>query len=308
MRLRIYRAATVPAALAQARTELGDQALIISTRRVAGGVEVTAALEQEPNEPLPTARPPAAAVSALGWHGVPDDIAERLARGPLIETLPALLRFSSLPLEGDGPPLLLTGPPGAGKTLTMARLATRLVLAGKMPLVITADGRRAGAAEELAAYTRLLGVSLMVASNPPTLTRALQQRAPGAPVLIDTTGINPFESAQMDAIMALAGASGAIPVMVLPAGFDAFESADQAAAFAGSGVRHFIPTRLDVSRRLGGVVAAAVAGSMCLSEAGTGQGATDGLTRLTPEVLAARLSRMPVPKSAKVMDAHARFA
>jgi flagellar biosynthesis protein FlhF len=190
----------------------------------------------------------------------------------------------------------------------MARLATRLVLAGKMPLVITADGRRAGAAEELAAYTRLLGVSLMVASNPPTLTRALQQRAPGAPVLIDTTGINPFESAQMDAIMALAGASGAIPVMVLPAGFDAFESADQAAAFAGSGVRHFIPTRLDVSRRLGGVVAAAVAGSMCLSEAGTGQGATDGLTRLTPEVLAARLSRMPVPKSAKVMDAHARFA
>ncbi|MEJ0046730.1 MAG: hypothetical protein WDN04_11925 [Rhodospirillales bacterium] len=95
--------------------------------------------------------------SLLAWHGIPAPIARRLAAGRLEQTLPTVLRFGQLPLGADQAPLLLTGPPGAGKTLTIARLATRLVLNGIEPLVITADGRRAGAPEELAAYTRLLG-------------------------------------------------------------------------------------------------------------------------------------------------------
>ena len=41
--------------------------------------------------------------------------------------LQARLRFGSLDLDRASPPLLLAGPPGAGKTLTAARLATRLV-------------------------------------------------------------------------------------------------------------------------------------------------------------------------------------
>lgn len=308
MRLRLYRAGSVPAALAQARAELGDEALILSTRRVQGGVEVTAALEHEPAAPPPAPRPRTRETSCLGWHGVPAPIADRLAAGPLLETLPCVLRFGTLPLGPAGAPLLLTGPPGAGKTLTTARLATRLVLGGCAPLVITADGRRAGAAEELAAYTRLLGISLVVASHPATLVRALQHRAPSSPVIIDTAGIHPFDAAQMAAITALIGTAAAVPVMVLPAGFDPMEAADQAAAFAAAGVRHFVPTRLDLARRLGSVIAAAVAGSMTLSEAGVGQGATDGLAPLTAAFLAARLSRMPIPQSAKVADDDSHYA
>jgi flagellar biosynthesis protein FlhF len=307
MRLRLFRAGSVPAALAQARAELGDEALILSTRRVQGGVEVTAALEHEPAEPPPSPRQRTPDKSSLSWHGIPAPIADRLAAGPLLQTLPSVLRFGTLPLGHTGAPLLLTGPPGAGKTLTTARLATRLVLGGSAPLVITADGRRAGAAEELAAYTRLLGISLVVASHPATLVRALQHPAPASPVIIDTSGVHPFDAAQMETITALIATAAAVPVMVLPAGFDPMEAADQAAAFAAMGVRHFLPTRLDLARRLGSVIAAAVAGSMTLSEAGVGQGATDGLAPLTAEFLAARLSRMPVPKSAKVADDDASY-
>jgi flagellar biosynthesis protein FlhF len=310
MRLRLFRAGTMPAALAQARAELGDQALILSTRRIAGGVEVTAALEHDVEEPAPTppaARSRTADLAALNWHGVPAPIAERLGNGPLPRMLATLLRFGTLPLGPSCQPLLLTGPPGAGKTLTTARLATRLVLGGSAPLIITADGRRAGAAEELAAYTRLLGISLIVASHPATLVRALQHRPPTAPVIIDTAGIDPFDSAQMETIVALTATAEALPVMVLPAGYDPLESAEQSAAFAATGVRYFIPTRLDLARRLGSIVAAAVAGSMTLSEAGTGAGATDGLTPLTAEFLAARLCRMPVPRTKKVPDAHPKY-
>jgi flagellar biosynthesis protein FlhF len=58
-------------------------------------------------------------------------------------------------------------------------------------------------------------------------------------------------------------------------------------------VEHMIPSRLDMTRRLGAVIAAAHAGSMILSEAGTGPGATDGLTQITPGLLAEWLGRIP---------------
>jgi flagellar biosynthesis protein FlhF len=165
-----------------------------------------------------------------------------------------------------------------------------------MPLVISADGRRAAAAEELAAYTRLLGIELIVASKAATIVRALPRRAAGAPVLIDTAGINPFDPAQLETLMALAEAAAAMPVLVLAAGQDTNEAAEQAETFAAAGVHHLIPTRLDIARRLGAVIAAADAGTMTLSEAGTGSGATDGLTRITPALLADWLGRIPSPR------------
>ena len=50
-----------------------------------------------------------------------------------------------------------------------------------------------------------------------------------------------------------------------------------------------VATRLDLSRRLGGVLAAAHAGKLALTEAGVGPGAADGLVPLTAAFLAARL-------------------
>jgi flagellar biosynthesis protein FlhF len=308
MRLKIYRGRTLADVMAQARNELGAEALILSTRRIAAGMELTAALEQPEEEPPAAARAPPQEANLLAWHGVPHALAERLAAGALEDTLPSVLNFGKLPLGPDEAPLLLTGPPGAGKTLTIARLATRLVLAGAQPLVITADGRRAGAPEELAAYTRLLGLSLIVADRPATLLRALRHRGPDTPVLIDTAGVNPFDGDPMDVIQALTTAAGATSVLVLPGGQDPLEGAEQAAAFAETGVCHFIPTRLDIARRLGSVITAAAEGGLVLSEAGTGAGANDGLTALTPEALAARLScgprERPAYQTAKV--AHGR--
>ena len=120
-------------------------------------------------------------------------------------------------------PLLLAGPPGAGKTLSVARLATRLVMAGQSPMIITTDGRRAGATEQLAAFTRLLGLTLIVASHPATLARALLRRTPGTPVLIDAPGTDPFDPASRDEIAGLASTAGATTVLVLPAGLDPAE-------------------------------------------------------------------------------------
>lgn len=290
MRLKLYRAPTAAEAIARIRADLGPEALILGTRRVADGVEITAALEPAEPPPPPPAELPAGA--ALRFHGVPEALLQRLAGVPLRTALAAHLGFEKLPLARDGPPLLLAGPPGAGKTLTVARLATRLVMNGTVPLVVTADGQRAGATEQLAAFTRLLRLDLVVASHPVTLARAVATRAAGTPALIDLPGSDPFLAQEREEMSALAATIGGCLVAVLPAGLDPDEAADLAAAYGQAGARLLVATRLDLARRIGGVLAAADAG-LALAEAGIGPGAADGLVPFTPELLAARLAQLP---------------
>lgn len=87
MRLKLFRAPTVAAAMMQVRAELGADALILATRRVGGAVEVTAALETTA-PPLPDP----AQLDALRWHGVPSALAASLACGPLDQSLAAQIR------------------------------------------------------------------------------------------------------------------------------------------------------------------------------------------------------------------------
>lgn len=301
MRLRLFRAARMAEAMAQVRAALGEEAVILETRRVAGGVEVTAALAgaeaAEPwlippeaaGEPAPPPTP-----TALARHNLPTALAARLGPAPLDRALGAALAFAPLP-DAATRPLLLAGPPGAGKTLTCAKLAARAVLAGRPPLVVTTDGARAGAAEQMAAFTRVLGLTLAVAPRPAALGKALARRAPGQAALIDTAGCDPFDPAQAAALLALMREAGAEMLLVLPAGLDPAEAAETARAFQALGARHLLPTRLDAARRLGGVLAAAAAG-LALTEAGVGPDPAGDLAPLDPAWLAARLLRAPAPE------------
>lgn len=287
MRLRVFTARTSAAALAEVRAALGEDAVVLATRRVPGGVEVTAALESaEPlliqPEPLPPPERP-----ELARHNIPPAVLARLGHGPLEAALAAGLAFAPLPADR---PILLVGPPGAGKTLTAAKLAARAVQAGESPLIVTTDGARAGAVEQLAAFTRLLRLTLAVAAQPEALAKALAACASGQGAILDGFGCNPFDSAQAALLLRLIRAAGAAPVLVLPAGLDAEESAELARAFHALGARHLIATRLDAARRLGGVVAAAAAG-LALSEAGISPHVAGGLVPLDAAGLAARLAR-----------------
>jgi flagellar biosynthesis protein FlhF len=303
MRLRVFHARTTAQALAQARAALGEEALILATRRAQGGVEVTAAAPaaEDPIEPVVPlaprrATPDEAIVAALRAHGVPAARIEALAaNGSLASSLSETLGFAPLPL-GPGAVLLLCGPPGAGKTLTTAKLVTRLRIEGMAPAVIAADGRRAGAVDQLAAYTRLLGLNLVVAPDIPRLAKAIARRRTDAPTVVDLAGTDPFCEQDGSELAALIEAVGAAAALVLPAGTDAIEAEEIAAAMAARGVRHLLPTRLDVARRLGAVIAASAAGDLALGEAGIGPGATDGLAPLAPATLESWLLAPPAAR------------
>ena len=98
--------------------------------------------------------------------------------------------------EGDivdrGGVYALVGPTGVGKTTTTAKLAARCVLRhgpSKVALVTT-DGYRIGAHEQLRIYGRILGVSVHLVKDANELRQTLNELQHKHMVLIDTMGMS----------------------------------------------------------------------------------------------------------------------
>ncbi len=84
---------------------------------------------------------------------------------------------------------MLIGPPGIGKTLTIARIAAKLTMDKQSLLVITTDNKRAGGIEQLQAFTNILGHPLKVAPSRAALAQYLKSAKKQTHVLIDTAGL-----------------------------------------------------------------------------------------------------------------------
>ncbi len=342
MRLKTFSAPTVAEAMGMVRTELGPDAIIVTTMKTpddgariicaidgdatapaAAPVATAAAPKREPASasaeegkpgwrrirPAPwveAARAKPAAVAptptsvgpvarALAAHGVPMALIGRILGEPAntIESLTARLaaefRFGSLAERRSRSPILLAGPPGAGKTLTVAKLAARAVMAGQAAHVLTTDTLNAGGIERLATFARALQAGLGVAQRPGDLPKLLDEAKPDALVLIDTPAANPFTPNDLGPIAEAIVAVGADACLALPVGIDASEAADIASAFGTIGCVRLVATRIDAARRLGAIFAAAAAAELTIAEAGVAPLAADGLTPMTPRFLAERL-------------------
>jgi flagellar biosynthesis protein FlhF len=213
----------------------------------------------------------------------------------LAGSLEKTLAFAPLALRRGAKPLIMVGPPGAGKTLVTAKLATRAVLAGRAVRVISSDTIRAGGIAQLEAFTTLLGIALHRADGEREMERQVLAATPDEIVLIDSGGINPYSAGDRRELADLIAAAGAEPIFVLPAGGDAFDTIEMAQAFRLLGAGRMLVTRLDMVHRLGSVLGAAEASGLGFCGAGTASDVTKGLTPLNPIALA----RLLLPEMAK---------
>jgi flagellar biosynthesis protein FlhF len=319
MRLKTFQAKSMSEAMRLIKDALGEDAIIVSSRdEPGGGVRVTAAIEQVNPEP----EKPAAILSReipqtdAGGPEDPDLIAERVTdtllrhrvpasvtdklltaimvqppsdtRTALSRALAKIFGFRDLtPIGRASPtPLMLVGPPGAGKTLMSAKLAARHVMDGHKPVVITTDTARAGGVEQLKAFLDIMGLPLLVAPTAADLRAHLAGRDPAAQVIIDTGGLNPFDAQEMKDLARIMAAQKTETALVLPAGMDAEESAEIAMTFEILGVTRLIPTRLDFARRLGGVLSAAERAALSFSVDSHTAQVANGILPLTAEHLA----------------------
>ncbi|HEY7599448.1 MAG TPA: hypothetical protein VH741_05940 [Candidatus Limnocylindrales bacterium] len=303
MRLRTVTAPDARQAMARLRALLGADAIIVATQQVDGGVRITGAVESDEVDlgallATPQTSPCVDRLARVAaHHELPPGVRDRLLaalREPgstdpvaaLGHALHQLYRFAPLPQPAR---LLLSGPPGAGKTASVAKLAARAVLGGRTVAVLSTDVARAGGIEQLRALLAPLQLEPQAAPEPRRLERLIAD-AGAELVLIDSPGINPFRPADLGRLSQELEVSGALPVLVLDAGTGGADSADMAQTFAALGSRWLFATKLDVARRLGGVLAAADAG-LALAEAGIGPTIGCGLGALSPAGLARLLVR-----------------
>ncbi len=306
MRLKTYTAPTTAEAMKTVRQEMGENAIIVSSRRASGnhGARVTAALETDDDDAIFLAvadedRPGIGETirQRLLYHGTPKGLADRLVRAALAldaddptmafaGALDTGFAFAPLAEAGDAKPTMLVGPPGSGKTVTTAKLAARATLAGRGVEVVTTDTQRAGGIEQLAAFTRILGLDLKVPETVDDLRRVSADLARGVPTYIDTQGTNPFSDGEMDLLSDLIAAAGAEPVLVIAAGGDALEAAEIASAFAAIGATRLLVTRLDMARRMGSILTAGDAGHLKFCDVSISAHVADGLSAINPVSLA----------------------
>jgi flagellar biosynthesis protein FlhF len=321
VRIESFVAPTIGEALAKARQALGAGLAVLASGPAPDGtgVEVTVIAEAPAASP---AAPAAAAATvsatsaaaayappdpypaiarALAWHGVAPGLTRRLTAAAaasgadsealaLAAALDANLAFAGLALDAARP-LMLIGPPGAGKTIACAKLAARQALAGRGARVVTCDAIRAGGVAQLASFTEVLGIPLYVIEDAAEFADLADQ---GAPTVIDSPGVNPYNQPELDDLARFIAAAHAEPVLVLPAGGDAAEAADVARAFAHLGPRRLLATRLDAANRFGALLAAADAADLALAATSVSPFVGEGLHSINPLSLARLLLRPPL--------------
>jgi flagellar biosynthesis protein FlhF len=158
----------------------------------------------------------------------------------------------------NGGALALLGPPGCGKTTTLAKLAARWVLERDPAdlLLISTDEERLGSHEQLRALGRVLGARVEVCADPTMLAALVQVLPAGTLALIDTAGHSPQGGGEGE-VRALRDASSRLQtVLVLPASAQTGFIEDVLAQPLAKQALCCVLTRVDEAVSLGGALSA----------------------------------------------------
>jgi flagellar biosynthesis protein FlhF len=321
MYLKRYRSQDVRDALRAAHRDLGPEALVLSTELVsargwrgwmgAREIELTAAAdreqagaraarEQESVIKVSDRRPPADSVVArLTASGVDLALADEVAahlpsagrRGASLLSLRAALadRLSSLAADDDdyAPVEVFVGPPGVGKTTTIAKIvAQERASRGRRLGLVAADGFRIGAVEQLRMYADILGAPFKVARTAEELDRVLStpQRRP---LLVDTAGQSVSDSAARDLLRFVARRSDIRTHLVLAADTPVATARRIFDTYAEARPTRIVLTKLDEAGSLSPLVGLLRDRLLPISYLGTGQRVPEDLNRATAQLLAA---------------------
>ena len=189
--------------------------------------------------------------------------------------------------EPFAPVELFVGPPGAGKTTTIAKIAAReRAQRGRRLSLLAADGFRVGAVEQLRLYADLIGSPFAVARTPAEIERSLASTA--SPILVDTAGRSIGDARALEVAERLSSLPGVRTHVVLPAGSSVRQAARLLDAY-GARARRVVLTRLDEGDSVAPLLKLIAERDLTLSYLGTGQRVPDDLERASGAALAGHI-------------------
>jgi len=186
-------------------------------------------------------------------------------------------RLRTLGNDGDiierGGVYALVGPTGVGKTTTTAKLAARCVVrygADKIAL-LTTDGYRIGAHEQLRIYGRILGVPVHVVRDGDDLRHTLSDLRDKHMVLIDTVGMSQRDRmvAEQAAMLTRAGEVNRLLLLNATCRGDTLD--DVVRAYAGEDLAGVILSKVDESASIAPALDAVVRHGLLLCYVANGQ-------------------------------------
>jgi flagellar biosynthesis protein FlhF len=255
----------VPPAAAGRRPRAERAATEIAARLQASGLDIDLARAIADSHPVNRRR-------SAGLESLRETVAKELARLATAD-------------ESFAPVEVFVGPPGVGKTTTIAKIAAQeRARQGQRVGLLAADAFRVGAIEQLRLYADILGAPFLAARSVDEFARALGDFK--RPFLVDTAGRSPKDDVAKDMFRVLSGRSGVRTHLLIPATASPAAARKLFERFADARPSRVLLTRLDEVDSIGPLVSVLRDSGLPLSYFGTGQNVPADLQRVTAPVLA----------------------
>ncbi|HLG96570.1 MAG TPA: hypothetical protein VKX49_09710 [Bryobacteraceae bacterium] len=350
LKIKSYFAASVEQAIQDARRELGDEAVLITSRRAApeavhrGAYEVifgvaaerpqahvdgedqdlsreVARLRDQLDNIKRALQPTAASSSGevetvqaeLRSAGLDDAVIEDLLReamnslasasgqGQTIkraasESLRNRLHFArelNAGARGTRQAIVLVGPPGAGKTTSLAKIAMREFLGLRVSVrILSVETHRVASHEKLRSLARIMGFGFTAVNSMRELIEAVDEFRVKDALLIDTPGFGPDDfHAAHDLIQFLRQMSPKEVHLVLPAPMNREDLALCFRRYAPFQPDYLLFTKLDETRSPGAAISVAIEAGKPLSFLASGQSIPEDIEVASATAVLSKLFR-----------------
>ena len=206
--------------------------------------------------------------------------------GALEILLKKMFLYHPLTLLPSERSFLFTGLPGSGKTLTIIKLALMAKLEKKSVGILTLDAKKAGALEQIKAYTQIMKVPCFQ-TDLEHLSQSLKDIHKRVDiVLIDSQAVNPNEIMDMGRLAEIKSKiEGIEPIWVLGCDTESRCLPRMAEHFSRIGCSRVLLTKVDVNSKLGGILDTCWRYKLAFSQCGDSPLATQKLQECSVPLL-----------------------